>query len=174
MPQILVIAAVARNGIIGADNDMPWRLPTDLKHFKANTLGKPMIMGRRTFQSLPGLLPGRPHIVVSRDPGLDLEGAEVVPSFEDALQRGADLAEELGASEVAVIGGGQIYKMAMEHANRLEITEVQADPDGDTRFPEIDSAVWQEVARRPAERSERDSASVEFVTYERISPRGQA
>lgn len=174
MPQILLIAAVARNGIIGADNDMPWRLPTDLKHFKANTLGKPIIMGRRTFQSLPGLLPGRPHIVVSRDPGLELTGAEVVPSFDAALVRGAELAEDLGADEVAVIGGGQIYKMAMEQADRLEITEVQADPEGDTRFPDIDPSVWREVARKAAERSERDSASVEFVTYERISPRGQA
>jgi dihydrofolate reductase len=170
MPHILVIAAVARNGIIGAENDMPWRLPTDLKHFKANTLGKPMIMGRRTFQSLPGLLPGRPHIVVSRDAAFEAEGADVMPSFEAALERGAELAAELGAAEVAVIGGGQIYKMAMEQADRLEITEVQADPDGDTHFPKIDPAVWREVARRPAERSERDSASVEFVTYERVSP----
>ncbi|MEP3258100.1 MAG: dihydrofolate reductase, partial [Roseibium sp.] len=95
MPDIMMIAAVARNGIIGADNDMPWKISSDLKHFKALTLGKPMIMGRRTFQSLPGLLPGRPHIVITRDAGFDAEGADVVPSLEVAVELAEMKAGEL-------------------------------------------------------------------------------
>ena len=170
MPKLFLIAAVARNGVIGADNDMPWRLPTDLKHFKAKTLGKPMIMGRKTFQSLPGLLPGRPHIVITRDAGFHAEGAETAVSLDAALERAVPLAKEASVEEIAVIGGGQIYGLAMARAERLEITEVQAEPDGDTRFPEIDPLVWREVARERVPKSERDSAAVEFVTYERIIP----
>ncbi len=170
MPELFLIAAVARNGVIGADNDMPWRLPTDLKHFKAKTLGKPMIMGRKTFQSLPGLLPGRPHIVITRDSRFHAEGAETAVSLDAAIERAATLAMEAGVEEIAVIGGGQVYGLAMARAERLEITEVQAEPDGDTRFPEIDPLVWGEVARERVPKSERDSDAVEFVTYERIIP----
>ncbi|MEP0233855.1 dihydrofolate reductase [Roseibium sp.] len=167
MPDIMMIAAVARNGIIGADNDMPWKISSDLKHFKALTLGKPMIMGRRTFQSLPGLLPGRPHIVITRDAGFDAEGADVVPSLEAAVELAEMKAGELGVDQIAIIGGGQIYKLAMDMAEQLEITEVQAEPGGDTHFPPIDLSIWEEVSRAAGDRTERDSADFDFVSYRR-------
>ena len=167
MTEIVLVAAVAANGIIGADNDMPWRLPSDLKHFKALTVGRPVVMGRKTFLSLGKPLPGRPHVVISRDPAYAPEGAEPVTSLDAALSRAGELATDLGVGEIAVIGGGQIYAAAMDRADRLEITEVQAEPAGDTRFPEIDAAVWQEVSRVPGEAGERDSAGFEFVTYRR-------
>jgi dihydrofolate reductase len=168
LPELVLIAAVARNGIIGADNDMPWRLSSDLKHFKSLTLGKPVIMGRKTFLSFGGKpLPGRPHIVVSRDPGYAPDGAESAPSLEAALERGAELADQLGVEEFMCIGGGQIYSQAMPRADRLEITEVEAAPSGDTRFPEISPQVWQETSRVPGARTERDSADFTFVSYRR-------
>ncbi|WP_269580930.1 dihydrofolate reductase [Roseibium sp. Sym1] len=168
MPELVLIAAVARNGIIGADNDMPWRLSSDLKHFKSLTLGRPVIMGRKTFLSFGGKpLPGRPHIVISRDPGYAPEGAERALSFDAALERGAALAADLGVGEIMCIGGGQIYAQAMPRADRLEITEVDAAPSGDTRFPEISPQVWQETSRVPGARTERDSADFTFVSYRR-------
>ena len=166
MPELVLIAAVARNGIIGADNDMPWRLSSDLKHFKRLTLGKPVIMGRKTFLSFGGRpLPGRPHVVISRDPGYAPQGVETATSFAHALDRAVALAVELSVDEVFCIGGGQIYEMAINKADRLEITEVDAEPAGDTRFPDIDREVWDETRRVPGERSEKDSANFAFVTY---------
>lgn len=169
MPQIVLIAAVARNGAIGLDNDMPWRLPSDLKHFKAMTLGKPVVMGRKTFESLGRPLPGRPNIVISAN-GFAVEGAEVVSSLEEALDRASGLAVELGVDDIIVMGGGQIYRAAMGVADRLEITEVQAEPEADTHFPDIDPAIWQETARIKGERGARDTADFEFVTYRRAQP----
>ncbi|WP_346911292.1 dihydrofolate reductase [uncultured Roseibium sp.] len=166
MPQIVLIAAVARNGAIGLDNDMPWRLPSDLKHFKAMTLGKPVVMGRKTFESLGRPLPGRPNIVISRN-GFRADGADVVASLEEALERAFALAADLAVDDIIVMGGGQIYHQAMDRADRLEITEVQADPEADTHFPDIDPAIWRETARIKGERSDRDSADFEFVTYRR-------
>lgn len=168
MPDLVLIAAVARNGIIGADNDMPWKLSSDLKHFKRLTLGKPVIAGRKTFLSFGGRpLPKRPHVVISRDPDYAPDGVETATSFESAMERAQELAAELGVDEVFCIGGGQIYRQAMERADRLEITEVDAEPAGDTRFPEIDPAVWEETGRIRGERSERDSAAFSFITYRR-------
>ncbi|GGB36907.1 dihydrofolate reductase [Roseibium aquae] len=166
MVHIFLIAAVARNGIIGADNDMPWQLPSDLKHFKASTLGKPMIMGRKTFLSFGGKpLPGRPHVVVSRDPDYAPGGVETAQSLSAALERATALASDLGVNEVAVIGGGQIYAQAMNLAHRLEITEVDAEPSGDTRFPDVSPETWYEASRIAGRRTEKDSADFEFVTY---------
>lgn len=163
-----MIAAVARNGIIGAENDMPWKLSSDLQRFKRMTLGKPVIMGRKTFLSFGGRpLPGRPHVIISRDPAYAPDGAEAVTSLEAALERGASLAGELGVNEVIVMGGGQIYRQAIHIADRLEITEVDAAPAGDTRFPDIDPALWAETARVDGERTDRDSADFTFVTYRR-------
>lgn len=167
-PDIVLIAAVARNGIIGADNDMPWRLPSDLKHFKSKTIGRPVVMGRKTFQSLGRPLPGRPNLVVTRDAGFRPEGAECFASLEEALAAASRLAAELEVDDVIVMGGGQIYAQSMALADRLEITEVQADPEGDTRFPGIDGEVFEEVARVKGERGEKDSADFDFVTYRRI------
>lgn len=171
MPEIFIIAAVAKNGIIGADNDMPWKLSSDLKRFKALTLGKPVVMGRKTFLSFGGKpLPGRPHIVISRDPDYAPEGAEAAQSLESALDRARQIASEISADEIAIIGGGQIYEQAMNLADRLEITEVDAKPEGDTRFPDIDKSVWQETARSPGEKTEKDTAAFSYVTYRRVLP----
>lgn len=168
MPEFVLIAVVARNGIIGADNDMPWKLPSDLKHFKKLTLGKPVIVGRKTFLSFGGKpLPGRPHVVISSDPSYAPQGAEAVTSLEAAIARAGQLAAELGVNEIMCIGGGQIYAQAIGSADRLEITEVDAAPEGDTHFPEIDPALWQETVRRQGERTDRDSADFTFVTYRR-------
>ncbi|MEM9632958.1 MAG: dihydrofolate reductase [Pseudomonadota bacterium] len=170
MPEIVVFAAVARNGIIGAENDMPWKLSTDLKRFKKMTLGKPVIMGRKTFLSFGGRpLPGRPHVIISRDPDYAPEGAEAATSLEAAFDRGRELAAELKADEIICMGGGQIYAQAMQNADRLELTEVDAEPDGDTRFPEIDPKIWQEVYREAGIRTDKDSADFTFVTYRRIA-----
>ena len=139
-PEIVLIYARAANGAIGREGDLPWRLPADLKHFKALTLGKPMIMGRKTFDSLPGLLPGRRHIVLTRDPDWAEEGAEVARSPEEAIALA-------NAPHIAVIGGAEIYRAFLPHADRIEWTEVAAEPEGDTRFPHFDRSEWIETAR---------------------------
>lgn len=168
MPELVLIAVVARNGVIGADNDMPWRLPSDLKRFKRLTLGRPVIVGRKTFLSFGGRpLPGRPHVVISRDPEYASEGVETATSLEAALERAGQLAAELRVDEIMCIGGGQIYAQAMARADRLEITEVDAAPEGDTLFPTIEPRTWRETDREAGERDPRDSADVTFVTYRR-------
>lgn len=168
MAEIVLIAAVPKNGVIGADNDMPWRLSSDLKRFKQMTLGKPVVVGRKTFLSFGGKpLPGRPHIVISSDPEYAPEGAEAATSLEAALERAEQIAGETGVSEVCVIGGGRIYRQAMPLAGRLEITEIDAEPEGDTHFPAIDPGKWAEVARVPGMRGDKDSADFSYVTYQR-------
>ncbi|MCV0429846.1 MAG: dihydrofolate reductase [Roseibium sp.] len=163
-----MFAAVARNGVIGAENDMPWKISSDLKRFKRMTLGKPVVMGRKTFLSFGGRpLPGRPHVIISRDPDYAPEGAEAVTSLAAAFERAKVLASDLGVDEIICMGGGQIYTQAIEFADRLEITEVDAEPDGDTRFPEIDPSKWEEVGRESGERTEKDSADFTYVTYRR-------
>lgn len=170
MPDLVLIAAVARNGVIGADNDMPWRLSSDLKHFKRLTLGKPVIMGRKTFLSFGGRpLPGRPHVVISRDADYAPEGVGTATSWPMAREKAERIAGDLGVNEIFCIGGGQIYRQAIGEAARLEITEVDAEPDGDTRFPSIDPEAWEEVNRVPGERTDKDSADFTFVTYCRKS-----
>jgi dihydrofolate reductase len=138
--EIFLVVAVAANGVIGRDGAMPWHLPNDLRHFKALTTGKPMIMGRKTFESLPGLLPGRRHIVLTRDRAWAEDGAEVARSPEEAIALA-------NAPHIAVIGGAEIYRQFLPHADRIEWTEVAAEPEGDTRFPDFDRAEWTEVAR---------------------------
>lgn len=162
-PTISMIAAVAKNSVIGADNDMPWRLSTDLKRFKAVTMGKPIIMGRRTFESVGKALPGRLNVVVSRSEGLDFDGAEVVVSLDNAITRAA----ETGADEIMITGGGQIYSLMMEKADRLYITEVDAEPEGDTFFPDISLEDWMIVHEEQVLKGERDSADTVYRIYER-------
>lgn len=166
-PEVVIVVAVAKNGVIGADNALPWRLSSDLRHFKAMTFGKPVVMGRKTFESLGRPLPGRPNIVVTRKPEMAPEGAEAQGSLSEALALAAKRAAEIGAGEIAIIGGGQIYREAMEIADRLEITEVSASPEGDTHFPEIKASVWEEVRREAGERGPKDNAEFAFVTYRR-------
>lgn len=144
-----VIAAHGDNGVIGRDNAMPWHLPADFKYFKATTLGKPIIMGRKTWDSLGRPLPGRLNLVVSRQPGLALAGAEVFPSLDAAVERAQHWAQEHGAGEVMLIGGAQLYALGLPIADRLYLTRVELSPEGDTWFPAFDPQVWEKVSSEP-------------------------
>ncbi len=139
---LAMIAALARNGVIGLDNQMPWHLPADLKHFKAKTLGKPIIMGRKTWDSLGRPLPGRLNLVISRQPNLQLEGAEVFASLEDALVRADEWARQQGVDELMLIGGAQLYAQALPLAERLYLTRIELEPQGDAFFPDRVAAEW--------------------------------
>jgi dihydrofolate reductase len=162
--QVTAILARAANGTIGRDGGLPWRLPADLKRFKALTMGKPMVMGRKTFESLDGLLAGRRHIVLTRDRGWQAEGAEVAHDANEAL----DLA---GNGAVSVIGGAQVYRLMMPHLTCIELTEVHAEIDGDTHV-EAFGDEWREIAREdhPAEGGR---PAFSFVTLERAGGRSQ-
>ncbi|MDX3899465.1 MAG: dihydrofolate reductase [Sphingobium sp.] len=155
----MLVMARADNGVIGRDGALPWHLPADLKHFKALTRGLPMVMGRRTFDSLPGLLPGRRHIVLTRDPAWRAAGAEIARGVTDAV-RIAD------APLVAVIGGAEIHALFLPHADRIELTEVHADAEGDVRIDPPDLAVWKETARED-HAAEGDRPGHSFVTFRR-------
>jgi dihydrofolate reductase len=165
---IVLLAAVADNGVIGRDNALPWRISSDLKHFKALTLGKPVLMGRKTYLSIGRPLPGRTNIVVTRDPNFRADNVVAVNSMDAALELARDDAERRGANEIMVIGGTEIFAQTMALADRLEVTHVHARPAGDTYFPSIDPKVWREAARRDQPAGPRDDASVSFVTYERV------
>ncbi|MEP2987697.1 MAG: dihydrofolate reductase [Parasphingorhabdus sp.] len=143
-PEIFLILARADNGVIGKDGDMPWHLPGDLRRFKSLTSGKPMIMGRKTFDSLPGLLSGRRHIVLTRDRDWQADGAEVAYSLEEALR-------VANAPHIAIIGGAEIYSLFLEKADRIELTEVHIKPDGDTMIDGFDNRLWREIKRETIE-----------------------
>lgn len=160
MTLLTLIVARARNGVIGRDNTLPWRLPEDLQHFKRTTLGAPIIMGRKTWDSIGRPLPGRRNIVVSRNRNLALEGAEVVGSLEDA-QRLC-----VGVEQVFLIGGAQLYAEALPSADRLIVTEIDADVEGDAHFPAVDRAKWLERSRE-THHSEANGFDYAFVVYER-------
>ena len=166
-PEIVLIVAVADNGVIGAHGAIPWRLKSDQARLKAMTMGKPIVMGRKTFMSLRRPLPGRTNIVVTRDGDFRGAGAVVTTSFADARAIARGDALRRFATEIAVIGGAEIYAQWMDGADRLEITEVHARPDGDTRFAAIDAAIWQEVARERHPAGPDDSADFSYVTYRR-------
>lgn len=165
--EIVVVVARARNGVIGRDGDMPWRLSTDLKRFKALTMGKPLVMGRKTLESFPKPLPGRPHVVVTRNPAYRAEGVTVAASLGEGLKEGVRLARELGVGEVFVIGGGEIYRQALPLADRLHVTHVEAEPQGDTTFPAVSPEMWEigEEQRVPA--GERDDHATVYTVYRR-------
>lgn len=158
---ISMIVAMGENRLIGRDNDLPWHIPADLKFFKATTMGKPMIMGRKTFDSIGRPLPGRRTIVVTRNPDWACEGVEVASSLDDALK----LAE--GADEVMIVGGAQIYAQALAKADRLYVTEVALSLEGDAYFPEINDAEWGVVSRENHE-AEGKNPAYSFVVYDRI------
>lgn len=164
---LFLIYARAANGTIGKDNSLPWHLPADLKRFKALTMGKPMIMGRKTFESLPGLLPGRRHIVLTRRESWDSDGAEVARSVEEAI---ALARQDNGGGEIAVVGGAAIYDVFRPLAERIELTEVHAEFEGDTFMKPIRSE-WEVTAREdfPAEG---DLPAYSFVTYHRREEEG--
>ncbi len=158
-PQITLVVARADNGVIGRDGGLPWHLPADLRRFKRLTTGAPMIMGRRTFESLPGLLPGRRHVVLTRDADWRAEGAEVATTPEDALALA-------GGTRVSIIGGAEIFALFAPLADAVELTEVHGEAEGDTILPPFDPATWQEVSREdhPAEG---DAPAHSFVRLER-------
>lgn len=163
---LCLIAALAHNRVIGRDNQLPWHLPADLKHFKALTLGKPIIMGRKTWDSLGRPLPGRLNIVVSRQTDLVLEGAEVYPSLAAAVARAEEWALEQGADELMLIGGAQLYSQGLEQADRLYLTRVALSPEGDAWFPVFDLDQWQLVSDVPNP-PEGDKPAYRFEVWEK-------
>jgi dihydrofolate reductase len=166
-PHIVLIAAVADNGVIGAGGAIPWRLKSDMLRLKAITIGKPVVMGRKTFESLRRPLPGRTNIVVTRDAGYRAPGAVVTNSFEHARAIALGDALRRSAGEIAVIGGAEIYAQWMDAADCLDITEVHARPEGDTHFAAIDLARWEEVSRVRNPAGPDNSADFSYVTYRR-------
>lgn len=158
-PEIILVLARAENGMIGSEGDLPWRIPADLRHFKQLTKNLPMIMGRKTFDSLPGILEGRRHIVLTRDPEWAEEGAEVAHSIDEALKLA-------NGPHVCIIGGAEIYRLFLPRADRVELTEVKASPKGDTLLEAFDPKIWKETSRvsHPAEGS---MPAFDFVTLVR-------
>ena len=161
-----LIAALAENRVIGIDNSMPWHLPGDFKYFKATTLGKPIIMGRKTWDSLGRPLPGRLNLVVSRQPDLQLQGAEVFASLDAAIERAEAWAFEQGADEIMLIGGAQLYELGLGQADRLYLTRVALQPEGDAWFPAFDEGQWQLVSNTPNEATDGKPAYA-FEVWER-------
>jgi dihydrofolate reductase len=162
-PRVEIVVARADNGVIGAGGGLPWRLPADLRHFKAVTSGAPMIMGRKTFASLPGLLPGRRHIVLTRDPDWQAEGAEVAHSLDEALALA-------GGDRVSVIGGADIFALFLPLTDRIHLTEVHVAPDGDTFMPAPDPAVWHHTLLPERHPEEGTFPAFRFTTLERRTP----
>jgi dihydrofolate reductase len=168
MIEIVLVVAVAENGVIGAQGAIPWRQKIDMRRFKAITMAKPIVMGRKTFMSFPRRpLPGRTNIVVTRDAHFREPGAVVTGSVAEALSIARGDALRRSAAEIAVIGGAEIYAQTMPIADRLEITEVHARPDGDTVFPAIDRCVWKEVAREDHPSDPDNEAAFSYVTWVR-------
>ena len=165
--KLSLIVAKAANGCIGRDNKLPWYLPGDLKYFKQATFGKPIIMGRKTWESLKGPLPGRANIVISQQVGYTADGAKVVASLDEAVHLAESIALIDGADEVVVIGGAQIYAQALPRADILYITEVQAEVEGDTFFPEYDASLWQEMGRQDFNAEGPNPYNYSFVVYQR-------
>jgi len=162
MSDIVLVAAVAENGIIGREGAMPWHLPADLAHFKRVTWGHPIIMGRRTFEAIGRPLPGRRNIVVTRSPGFSAPGIETAAGLEQALELVDD------ASQVLVIGGAELYRSALPLAERIYLTRVHARPEGDTRFPALDSSEWRQISckTRPTDHDHRYALS--FIELQRV------
>ena len=158
-PEIILFLARADNGVIGDGDIIPWSLPEDQRRFKRMTMGKPMIMGRKTFDSLPGMLSGRRHIVLTRDKDWEGDGADVASSVENALKMA-------NAPHIAVIGGAEIYKAFLDKADRIELTEVHSKPKGDIQIPAFDETVWEEITREDHE-AENGKPGYSFVTLKR-------
>lgn len=166
-PPLVLVVAVGRNGVIGGDGQLPWRLPSDLKRFKAVTMGKPMLMGRKTFAAIGRPLPGRETIVLTRDPVFSASGIHVAHTLDEGLAKSAECARRMGASEIIIAGGGELYRQTLPLAARLDVTEVDLSPAGDASFPSIDPAQWRETSRTAFAKGEKDDASFTAVVYER-------
>lgn len=164
---IVVIAAVADNGVIGDDNRLIWRLKTDLRHFRGLTLGRPVLMGRKTFLSIGKPLPGRETIVLTRDPGFSAEGVHVAHGLDEAIAAGQRLGLAMGADSVIVAGGAEIYAQALPLADRIELTQVHVQPEGDAHFPSWDRAAFERVRQENHPRSADDEHAFTFATFRR-------
>ncbi len=164
MNRIALVVAVSRNGVIGSEGGLPWRIPSDLKRFKATTMGKPVIMGRKTWESIPKRpLRGRRNIVLTRSTKFVAEGAEVAANIEEAVQ----MARAENPPEICVIGGGEVFRLFFRLADRLYLTEVDIDAEGDTRFPQIDPTQWTEVLRETVAPGPSDSAGFTLRVLDR-------
>lgn len=164
---IILVVAVAENGVIGRDNQLPWRIKSDLKFFKTVTMNKPVVMGRRTYASIGKPLPGRTNIVVTRQPDFAAPGILVAPGLDQALAAARGDALRRSADAIAVIGGTDIFQQTMPLARRLILTLVHANPPGDTYFPAVDPAVWREAERLPQPKGPDDEYGFTIVNYER-------
>ena len=160
---VSIIVAVAKNGVIGRENDLPWHLSEDLKHFKKTTMGKPVIMGRKTFESVGEPLPGRENIVVTRNRSYSAIGCDVALSLEEAIEKAGEV------EEVMILGGGQIYKEALPLTDRIYLTQVEAQVEGDARFPELDWSEWKELRRWDHPADAKNDYPCIFMVLERIS-----
>ncbi|HHL42999.1 MAG TPA: dihydrofolate reductase [Hellea balneolensis] len=166
-PILSMIVAKSKNNVIGRDGDLPWRLSGDLQHFKRTTLGKPILMGRVTWESLGRALPGRPNFVLTRDRHYKAEGAEVFTKLPDMIGRGFELAGSHGGGEVIIIGGAQLYEACLPHVDRLYITEVEANIQGDAYFPQILPESWRRVSKKQFPQSAKDEYPYSINIYER-------
>lgn len=168
-PELVLLVAMTETGVIGRNGGLPWRLSSDLKQFRLRTMGKPLIMGRKTFESIGKPLDGRDNIVVTRNEGFSADGVHVATSFEDALRLARACAEARGAEEIAVIGGAQIYAAALPLANRIYLTQVHGDFAGDTTFPSLKPSDWREIFREHRAAGAKDDADFSLVVLERAS-----
>jgi dihydrofolate reductase len=166
--KIVFVVAAAENGVIGRDGDLPWKLKSDMARFKALTINKPVVMGRKTWASLPKPLVHRTNIVVTRDKDFAPAGAEVVHSIEAAIAAATRDAQARGVNEIAVIGGAEIYRQFMPHVDRIELTRVHTPTQGDAVFPDLSPDAWRETFCEPHAAGPGDEASFTYLTYERI------
>ncbi|MFO1148207.1 MAG: dihydrofolate reductase [Alsobacter sp.] len=173
VPVVIVVAA-ADNGVIGRDNGLIWRLKTDLRHFRGLTLGRPLVMGRKTFESIGKPLPGRETIVLTRDPSFRPQGAAVAHDLPAALALGQEIAARLGADSVVIGGGDQVYRQALPVTDRIHLTEVHVSPQGDALFPSVDRTLFRETSREDHPTGPDDEHAFSFVDYVRRAPAAAA
>ena len=167
MTRIAMIVGVAENGVIGSAQTIPWRIPSDMQFFKRTTMGKPVVMGRKQYETVGRPLPGRTNIVVTRQPGYQPDGVLVFHSIEAALAKAEEIAEADGVDEIMIIGGGELYAQLMPQADRLYVSHIDLAPEGDVRFPVIDQAIWAIVDLPEVEPSPKDDAAYRVKVYER-------
>ncbi len=163
-----MVVAVAENGVIGADGGMPWRLSADLKRFRALTIGRPMVMGRKTFESIGEALPGRTSIVVTRDRNWQAEGAVVAKDIEQAMTLAQSIGASTGAPSIAIIGGGEIFRLTSELCDKLHLTRVLATPDGDTFFPLPSEPEWTQMSCETVPEGPNDTSATKYEVWERL------
>jgi len=166
-PGLVLVVAVGENGVIGRDGQLPWKIPGDLKHFQQLTMGKPVVMGRLTYESMGGPLKGRLNILITSNAGYRADGAVVATSLKEAIARAEQDAAEKNIAEIAIIGGSVVFRETLPIAAKLEITEVHGKPEGDTFFPPFDRNEWKETRRDGPHQGPKDSLPYTFVTYER-------